>query len=421
MKIKQTKPTDEGTFKVVLKNSEGEITSQAKLNVHTPQVIGSLPPKIEAVQGTKVVIPCKVSGHPRPEITFLKDKKDVMTLDDKARFHIEQDDKTGEVRLIITDVKEEDQGKYTIRAKNPAQTVEEQTSLVVTAPLAFIDKLQDTDVISGQNLALTCRCQGIPKPTIKWYQNDIEIKSTTKQKIESQPDGTQTLTINRVDLTDGGEFKIVATNPQGTVTSACRVNVLMKPKIDSKPQDIQVVIGEPAELSVKLSGVPKPDIQWLKNGQPFPIDNKRIKTVEKGDIYSLVIDSTVLDDKAAYTLKATNKAGEVESPKLGLNVTAVQPKIKSDLQPTLNVTKNEPIVLTIQADGKPKPQVKWFKGNEEIPTNQPGVKILEEGDNTYKLVIDKATEKDQGDYSALVKNPGGQVKSKRTNVTVTST
>jgi hypothetical protein len=193
----------------------------------------------------------------------------------------------------------------------------------------------------------------------------------------------------------------------------------MKPKIESKPQDVQVIIGESAELNVKLSGVPKPQIQWLKNGQPLDIDNKHIKTIEKGDVYSLIIDNTQLEDKASYTLKATNKAGEVESPKLVLNVIAVQPKIKSDLQPTLNVTKDEPIVLTIQADGKPKPQIKWFKGNEEIPTNQPGVKVIEEGD-TYKLIIEKAAEKDQGEYSALIQNAGGQVKSKKTNVTVTS-
>jgi hypothetical protein len=420
LKIKQTKPTDEGVYKVVMKNSEGEITSQAKLDVHVAPTIGSLPPKIEAVQGQQVIIPCKISGYPKPEITFLKDKKDVTTLDDKSRFHIEHNDKTGEVRLIISDVKEDDQGKYTVRAKNAANTVEEQTNLIVTAPLAFIDKLQDTDVISGQNLTLTCRCQGIPKPTIKWYQNDIEIKSTTKQKIESKPDGTQTLTVNRVDLTDGGQFKIVATNPQGTVTSTCNVDVLIKPKIDGKVQDVQVIIGEQAELNVKLSGVPKPKIEWFKNGQPLPIDNKRIKTIEKDDQCSLIIENTQLDDKASYTVKATNKAGEIESPKITLNVTAVQPKIKSDLQPTLNVTKDEPIVLTIQADGKPKPQVKWFKGTEEIPTNQPGVKIIEEGNDTYKLIIDKAGEKDQGEYSAVIQNPGGQVKSKKTIVTVTS-
>ncbi|CAF4429919.1 unnamed protein product, partial [Adineta steineri] len=53
-----------------------------------------------------------------------------------------------------------------------------------------------------------------------------------------------------------------------------------------------------------------------------------------------------------------------------------------------------------------------------IPLNQPGVKIIEEGD-IYKLIIDKATEKDQGEYSVVIQNPGGQVKSKKTNVTVT--
>ena len=304
--------------------------------------------------------------------------------------------------------------------KNPAQTVEEQTTLNVSAPLSFIDKLQDTDVISGQNLTLTCRCQGIPKPTIKWYQNDTEIKSTTKQKIESKPDGTQTLTINRVDLTDGGEFKVVATNEQGTVTSTCHVDVLMKPKIEGKVQDLQVVIGEQAQLNVKISGLPKPDIQWLKNGQPFDIDNQRVKLVEKDDVYSLIFETTQIEDKASYTLKATNKAGDVESPKINLNITSVQPKIKTDLQPNLSVKKDEPITLTIQADGKPKPQVKWFKGNDEIPIDQAGVQIIEEEDNTYKLIIQKSTEKDQGEYSALIQNTGGQVKSKKTNVTVTS-
>ena len=420
LKIKQTKGTDEGTYKVIMTNSEGEITSQANLNVHVAPKIGSLPAKIDTVQGQQVIISCQVSGHPKPDIVFLKDKKDVTTLEDKSRFQIEHNEQTGEVRLIISDVREDDQGKYTIRAKNAAQTVEEQTTLSVSAPLSFIDKLQDTDVISGQNLVLTCRCQGIPKPTIKWYQNDTELKSTTKQKIESKPDGTQILTVNRVDLTDGGEFKIVATNEQGTVTSTCHVDVLMKPKIDGKVQDVQVVIGEPAQLNVKLSGLPKPDVQWLKNGQLFDIDNQRIKLSEKDDVYSLIFESTLVEDKAAYTLKATNKAGDVESPKINLNINTVQPKIKTDLQPTLSVKKDESIILIIQADGKPKPQVKWFKGNDEIPVDQPGVQMIEEGDNTYKLIIEKSTEKDQGEYSALIQNAGGQIKSKKTNVTVTS-
>ena len=420
LKIKQTKGTDEGSYKIILTNSEGEITSQANLNVHVAPVISSLSPKIDGVQGQQIIIPCKVSGHPKPEITFLKDKKDVTTLEDKSRFQIEYDDKTGDVRLIISDVKEEDHGKYTIRAKNAALTVEEQTTLNISAPLSFIDQLQDTDVISGQNLTLTCRCQGIPKPTIKWYQNDTEIKSTTKQKIESKPDGTQTLTINRVDLTDGGQFKVIATNEQGTITSTCQVEVLMKPKIDGKVQDIQVVIGDQAQLNVKLSGVPKPDIQWLKNGQPFDIDNQRVKAIEKDDLYSLIFDQTIIDDKASYTLKATNKAGDIESPKINLNITSIQPKIKTDLQPTLNVTKDEPIILTIQADGKPKPQIKWFKGNDEISLDQSGIKFIEEDDNTYKLIIEKSTEKDLGEYSAIIQNAGGQVKSKKTNVTVTS-
>ena len=417
LKIKQAKPTDEGTYKVVMKNSEGEIVSQAKLDVHTVPVIGSVPAKIEALQGQQVVIPVKVSGRPKPEVTFLKDKKDVTTLEDKSRFRIEHDDKTNEVRLIISDVREDDQGKYTIRAKNPAQIVEETTNLVVKAPLAFIDKLQDTDVISGQNLVLTCRCQGIPKPTVKWFQNDNEIKSTTKQKIESKPDGTETLTINRVDLTDSGDFKVVITNPDGTIASTCHVDVLTKPKIDGKPQDVQVTLGEPAELTVKLSGLPKPNVQWLKNGQPFNIDNKRVKVIQKDDSCSLLIENTQLDDKAVYTLKATNKAGEVESPKLTLNVSAIAPKLKSDLVKDIVAQTGERVPLTIKASGT-KPKVTWFKDGEEVVTTvEEGYEIVEE-EETYTLLIKNAKPTNSGEYQAVVTNDVGQVKSKKIKVQV---
>ena len=64
------------------------------LNVHVPSIIGSLPAKIEAIQGEKVIIQYKVSRYSKLEMTFLKNQKDVTTLDDKEYFHIERDDKT---------------------------------------------------------------------------------------------------------------------------------------------------------------------------------------------------------------------------------------------------------------------------------------------------------------------------------------
>ncbi|CAF1684387.1 unnamed protein product, partial [Adineta ricciae] len=133
LKIKQAKAEDEGAYKVVLTNTEGESTSQANLNVHVVPVIKSLPAKIDGVQGQQIIISCQITGRPKPEIIFLKDKKDVMTLEDKARYQIEYNEQTGDVRLIISDAKEEDQGKYTVRAKNAAQTVEEQTVVNVSA------------------------------------------------------------------------------------------------------------------------------------------------------------------------------------------------------------------------------------------------------------------------------------------------
>ncbi|CAF4356576.1 unnamed protein product, partial [Adineta steineri] len=115
-------------------------------------------------------------------------------------------------------------------AKNKVGTSQTDAQLKVTASLQFIQPLQDTDVLNTQNAVLTCEVQGIPKPTVKWFFNDVELKSTQKQAIVVKQN-VHTLTVNRTDTTDAGVYKAVADNGTGTpIETICNLTVGSKPK-----------------------------------------------------------------------------------------------------------------------------------------------------------------------------------------------
>jgi len=53
----------------------------------------------------------------------------------------------------------------------------------------------------------------------------------------------------------------------------------------------------------------------------------------------------------------------------------------------------------------PRSQVKWYKGDEEIPTDQPDKYLFEKDSiGNHKLIIRKPRKKDSGTYKCRIKN-----------------
>ena len=77
-------------------------------------------------------------------------------------------------------------------------------------------------------------------------------------------------------------------------------------------EDEQVTEGEGVKLKVKVDGIPKPEISWLKDGKPLRLSD-RVKTYEEDDIIVLEITKTELEDEADYSCIARNAAGEAET------------------------------------------------------------------------------------------------------------
>ncbi|CAF5072564.1 unnamed protein product, partial [Rotaria socialis] len=76
--------------------------------------------------------------------------------------------------LRIDNIVSDDDGTYTIRAKNRAGQKESSSKLNVLAKLKFFKAIQDENIIQGQPVTFQCQIEAIPKPKVTFYINDQE-------------------------------------------------------------------------------------------------------------------------------------------------------------------------------------------------------------------------------------------------------
>ena len=70
----------------------------------------------------------------------------------------------------------------------------------------------------------------------------------------------------------------------------------------------RIAEGQPTQLNVRISGVPEPDVMWLKDNHPIRT-GQRINAEQDSDLYSLKISEVDIEDEGQYTCQASNTAG----------------------------------------------------------------------------------------------------------------
>ena len=74
----------------------------------------------------------------------------------------------------------------------------------------------------------------------------------------------------------------------------------------------KITEGQPTQLDVRVSGIPEPEIAWIKDGRPVRT-GERMHAEKMGDLYSLKISEVDIEDEGIYTCQATNEAGTASS------------------------------------------------------------------------------------------------------------
>ena len=171
----------------------------------------------------------RVTGYPRPTITWFKGGVEI---EENMRNTISTTIEGPEVvsKWSFERFGENDAAHYTCRATNTAGTISSKCELSLCRfPPKFFRTLPPAlDLDQDEPLELFAKCDGSPIPDVAWYKDGEVIVPNDRIKLETLPDGTMRLFIDKVKPTDSGAYKVVASNTGGDYPSQCAVAVKRK-------------------------------------------------------------------------------------------------------------------------------------------------------------------------------------------------
>ncbi|GBO43799.1 Roundabout 3, partial [Araneus ventricosus] len=117
--------------------------------------------------GESTVLECvPPKGHPEPTVRWRKDGEYVNT--NKGRFRI-----VSPGNLVISDVRQSDEGHYRCVAENMAG-FRESTPAIMTVHVKpfFVREPDHVTVLADEDVQFECKVGGDPLPTITWRRQD---------------------------------------------------------------------------------------------------------------------------------------------------------------------------------------------------------------------------------------------------------
>ncbi|XP_048095477.1 coiled-coil domain-containing protein 141 isoform X1 [Alosa alosa] len=174
------------------------------------------------MEGSPVTLEVEVTGFPEPTLTWFKNGQK-LTADE----HVELSQKESKHALFIKSAAESDAGLYVIEATNSGGTVTSTGMLQVTVSgdsPHFLSRLEDKDLLVGDDLTLECVISGRPVPQVLWLK-DNTVLAYGESGAESQSD-THVLLKKGVESSDSGEYVCVLKNSLGE--DWCSAKVVVK-------------------------------------------------------------------------------------------------------------------------------------------------------------------------------------------------
>lgn len=188
--------------------------------------------------------------------------------------------------------------------------------------------LRDATVNESQSIRLDCIIVGQPEPEVIWYHKGRPVKESADVRLLFHGDRCSLL-IQEALVEDSGEYKVVAINSAGEISSQCNLTVVRplnsplapeSSEVISEPirftqllSDILVSEGERIVLECTIVGQPEPQIVWLFNNAPI-VPSPRVEVVRDAQgNHKLTIHRAQQEDRGLYTVKATNRSGDIKS------------------------------------------------------------------------------------------------------------
>nr|XP_061799785.1 striated muscle preferentially expressed protein kinase-like [Nerophis lumbriciformis] len=407
--------------------------------------------------GSDVLLKCNISGNPIPEVTWTKDNVEVTNLPNYA-IKVEGERHS----LIIKSVQVRDAGNYSVTAVNQEGKVTSNATLTIKAepiqetkgvlgvpmdisspitsdeeylspleeamdfnsqqtkrtldtkfkkPPNFLVTLIDQAVIEGQEVTMSVRINGQPKPLLYWLRDRVTVKSGPRHIVRETENGNFEMTIKSALRSDSGVYTCKIINEFGTKQCEGKLEVKVPPVEPSlaiiRPvKDITANAGETVLFECHVIGPQDTDVDWLASGKLIQPAMLNCKMHFDGRKCRLLLNSVHEDDSGVYTCKLSTAKEEITSCGKLRVIPSIEPLFTRKLD-VLEVIEGRNARFDCKVSGTPPPKVTWTHFADHPLTESEDVRILQEN-GRHSLIISHVTNDDEGFYTVTAINNHGE-------------
>ncbi|XP_065416498.1 striated muscle preferentially expressed protein kinase isoform X3 [Chrysemys picta bellii] len=271
--------------------------------------------------------------------------------------------------------------------------------------------LCDQSVLEGQDVRMSIRVRGEPKPIIYWLRNRQPVKVGRRLSVAEGEGGACTLHLLAAERADAGFYACKAINEYGTKQCEAKLQVRAHPAsqalaVVAPLQDVTVGAGELALFECLVTGPPDLDVDWLSRGRLLQPALLKCKMHFDGHKCKLLLTSVHEDDSGVYTCKLSTAKEELTcSARLTVRP-SIQPLFTRKLE-DLAVVKGRTARFDCKISGTPTPTVTWTHFGQPVEEGE-NVRLQQER-GLHSLVIAHADSEDEGQYGVCAANEQGQV------------
>ncbi|NXJ96760.1 IGS10 protein, partial [Corythaixoides concolor] len=321
--------------------------------------------------------------------------------------------------LVIEAVTEKDAGDYLCVARNKMGDDLILMKVSITMKPAKIDQKQYFKklVPYGKDFKVDCKASGSPAPEISWSLPDGTVINNVMLADDSGRRSRRyvlfdngTLYLNKVGVTEGGDYTCYAQNTLGRDEMKIHITVVMAaPQIKHNYKTyVKVKAGDTALLDCEAAGEPKPKIFWL-----LPSSDMISSSTARYFLHvngSLSVSQVKPFDAGEYTCVARNPGGD-DTKLYKLDVVATPPIINglSVNKTIMKVTavRHSKKQIDCRAEGTPPPQITWIMpDNIFLTAPYYGSRIVVHNNGT--LEIRNLRPSDTAEFICVARNDGGE-------------
>ncbi|XP_057396424.1 obscurin [Balaenoptera acutorostrata] len=200
--------------------------------------------------GETVKLACRVTGTPKPIVSWYKDGKPV----EADPHHILIEDPDGSCALILDNLTGVDSGQYMCFAASAAGNASTLGKILVQVPPRFVNKVRAVPFVEGEDAQITCTIEGVPHPQIRWYKDGALLTPGGKYQTLSEPrSGLLVLEIRAAGKEDLGLYECELVNRLGSKRGGAEL-FMQGPALQAREQQH---VGQLA--AVEDAAIPPPD------------------------------------------------------------------------------------------------------------------------------------------------------------------